>query len=366
MQGKKAEHVLLPLSSKESWLRVSGVDFGTAATGFTVEAASTADNNKIEIHTGSASGTLAGTCTLKNTGSKTTFAENKCDVEGLKGIVAQVFLVFKGSQDSTMVIKAWGFEGSGTTPPEPQKPFGGKAWAIPGKIEMENFDEPGTGRGAGVDSYSDNDSEDHGAETNDGKSYREGTGVDIYKKATGYVVGYNQTGEWLEYTVNVAAAGDYTMYAAVASANSTSSFKLSVDDTDITDEIAVPQATSGEDNYDEYNKVKANVTLEAGEHILRFTVTGDWMDIDYINFVKGKDAEDTDPVDDITVVAGLKFQNGGSLTYHVFGLNGKLMGKIDLTRMNVGDALKAAGFKQGVYMLRQEQGAQKFMVTVTK
>ena len=156
------------------------------------------------------------------------------------------------------------------------------------------------------------------------------------------------------------------MYAAVASANSTSSFKLSVDDTDITDEIAVPQATSGEDNYDEYNKVKANVTLEAGEHILRFTVTGDWMDIDYINFVKGKDAEDTDPVDDITVVAGLKFQNGGSLTYHVFGLNGKLMGKIDLTRMNVGDALKAAGFKQGVYMLRQEQGAQKFMVTVTK
>ena len=366
VQGKKAEHVLLPLSSKESWLRVSGVDFSTAATGFTVEAASTADNNKIEIHTGSASGTLAGTCTLKNTGSKTTFAENKCDVEGLKGIVAQVFLVFKGSQDSTMVIKAWGFEGSGTTPPEPQKPFGGKAWAIPGKIEMENFDEPGTGRGAGVDSYSDNDSEDHGAETNDGKSYREGTGVDIYKKATGYVVGYNQTGEWLEYTVNVAAAGDYTMYAAVASANSTSSFKLSVDDTDITDEIAVPQATSGEDNYDEYNKVKANVTLEAGEHILRFTVTGDWMDIDYINFVKGKDAEDTDPVDDITVVAGLKFQNGGSLTYHVFGLNGKLMGKIDLTRMNVGDALKAAGFKQGVYMLRQEQGAQKFMVTVTK
>ncbi|MBR1744636.1 MAG: family 43 glycosylhydrolase, partial [Fibrobacter sp.] len=73
VQGKKAEHVLIPLSSKESWIRVSGVDFGTAATGFTVEASSAADGNKIEIRTGSATGTLAGTCTLKNTGNKNTY-----------------------------------------------------------------------------------------------------------------------------------------------------------------------------------------------------------------------------------------------------------------------------------------------------
>ena len=118
--GKVAEHLLLPLSTKEAWIRVSGVDFGTAATGFTVQAASTADGDKIEIHTGSASGTLAGTCTLKNTGNKNTFAENKCEVEGLKGVVDQIFLVFKGSRDSTMAIKAWGFEGSGSTPPTPQ------------------------------------------------------------------------------------------------------------------------------------------------------------------------------------------------------------------------------------------------------
>ena len=323
VQGKKAEHVLLPLSSKEAWLRVSGVDFGTAATGFTVEAASVADGNKIEIRTGSATGTLAGTCTLKKTGSKSSYVANKCEVEGLKGIVNQLFLVFKGSQDSTMVIKAWGFEGSGTTPPEPQKPFKGTAFAIPGKIEMEDFDIPGTGRGAGMDSYSDNDSEDHGAESNGGKSYREGTGVDIYKKASGYVVGYNQTGEWLEYTVNVAAAGDYTMYAAVASANATSSFQLSIDGDNITEEVAVPQATSGEDNYDEYNKVKANVTLPAGEHILRFTVTGDWMDIDYINFVAGKDAADSEPIGTTAVSADVKLGVPMVTKFDVFSLNGK-------------------------------------------
>ena len=54
--------------------------------------------------------------------------------------------------------------------------------------------------------------------------------MDIYKKATGYVVGYNQSGEWLEYTVNIKEAGDYTMFASVATDNATASFTLSVDD----------------------------------------------------------------------------------------------------------------------------------------
>ncbi len=362
VQGKKAEHVLIPLSSKESWIRVSGVDFGTAATGFTVEASSAADGNKIEIRTGSATGTLAGTCTLKNTGNKNTYAENKCEVDGLKGIVNQLFLVFKGNQDSTMYVKAWGFEGSGTTPPEPQKPFGGKAWAIPGKIEMENFDEPGTGRGAGVDSYNENDSENHGD-----SDLREGTGVDLYKKATGVIVGYNQAGEWLEYTVNVKEAGDYTMFAAVASANSTSGFQLSIDGENITDAIAVPQASSGEENYDDYNKVSANVKLPAGEHILRFTVTGDWMDIDYINFVAGKDAEDTDPLEGTTAIKTVaQFNSFGSYTYRVFDLKGKQVGTVNLDGAHVGDALRAAGFSKGMYMLRSLRGEKKFMARVAE
>ncbi len=362
VQGKKAEHVLIPLSSKESWIRVSGVDFGTAATGFTVEASSAADGNKIEIRTGSATGTLAGTCTLKNTGNKNTYAENKCEVDGLKGIVDQLFLVFKGNQDSTMYVKAWGFEGSGTTPPEPQKPFGGKAWAIPGKIEMENFDEPGTGRGAGVDSYNENDSENHGD-----SDLREGTGVDLYKKATGVIVGYNQAGEWLEYTVNVKEAGDYTMFAAVASANNTSGFQLSIDGENITDAIAVPQASSGEENYDDYNKVSANVKLPAGEHILRFTVTGDWMDIDYINFVAGKDAEDSDPLEGTTAIKTVaQFNSFGSYTYRVFDLKGKQVGTVNLDGAHVGDALRAAGFSKGMYMLRSLRGEKKFMARVAE
>ena len=169
--------------------------------------------------------------------------------------------------------------------PVPRGLFKGEAFGIPGKIEMEDFDVNGLGQGNTT--YNENDAEDHGAGEG-GTSYRPGTGVDIYKKANGYIVGYNQAGEWLEYTVKVASTGTYTMNASVASANNTSSFKLSMDGKDITEEIAVPQATTGEDNYDEYNTVEAKVSLTEGEHILRFTVTGDWMDIDWIEFCAGE------------------------------------------------------------------------------
>ena len=233
-----------------------------------------------------------------------------------------------------MGILEWEFQGT-KREPEPQTPFGGKAWAIPGKIEMENFDEPGYG--AGNDSYSDDDSDDHGAESNDGKSYREGTGVDIYKKATGYVVGYNRAGEWLEYTVNVAAEGDYTMFAAVASGSTSGAFKLSIDGDDITDEISVPK-NDGEDNYDDYGKVKANVKLPAGKHILRFTVTGDWMDIDYIQFATGKDAKDPDEGGEVGFKSVVRMQAASNATFDVFDLTGKKLGTF--TAHNMAEATK--------------------------
>ena len=85
----------------------------------------------------------------------------------------------------------------------------------------------------------------------------------------------------LEYSVNVKEAGDYTMFASVATSNSTSGFSLSLDGKTLVENVAL-SGTS----FDEFTKVKANVTLPAGEHILRMTVTGSWFDIDYFNFAK--------------------------------------------------------------------------------
>ncbi len=362
--GKVSGSLLLPLSTKESWIRVSGVDFGKGATGFTVEAASTADNNKIEIHKGSATGTLAGTCTLKKTGSKATFAETSCDVDGLSGVVEQLFLVFKGTQDSTMAIKAWGFEGSGKTPAEPQKPFKGSAAVIPGIIQMEDFDIPGTGRGDEYASYSDNDEENHGE-----SDYRKDTGVDLYAKSNNrIIVGYIQKGEWLEYTVNVKEAGEYTMFAAVAS-DGGSSFKLSMDGKDITEDIVVPAAQKeegAEQNFDDYNKVSANVTLTAGTHVLRMTATADWFDIDYINFVKGKDAEDDNPLGETPSAIRFVQKAASSSVAQIYNLNGKKVGTISLQNpSDAGAALKNAGMQPGIYMIRM-QGSKAFMVNTAK
>ena len=234
--------------------------------------------------------------------------------------------------------------------PIPREPFKGKPLAIPGKIEMEDFDVNGVGQGN--TSYNELDTENHGD-----SDYRQGTGVDLYKKATGVIVGYNQAGEWLEYTVNVAKTATFTMYAAVASANSTSSFKLSMDGEDITEEIAVPAASEGEDNYDDYNKVSADVNLKEGEHILRFTVTGDWMDIDYINFV-GQGEKDPDPIggkeDTTTTIGRVAYQvELVPRVYGVYGLNGKLMGKVSATSaQEVNRAARSMARDQAFYVRR--------------
>ncbi len=255
--------------------------------------------------------------------------------------------------------------------PEPQLPFKGEAFAVPGKIQAEDFDIPGKGKnedGTSNQSYGD-DSENHGD-----SDYRKDTGVDLYKKSGDrIVVGYNQTGDWLEYTINVSEAGDYTFFAAVASANNTSSFQMSLDGNALTDKISVPKASSGEENYDDYNKVSANVTLPAGKHILRMDVTGDWFDIDYFTFVKGKDATDPEPIasgseDPLFVQQDLQLENTLQ-HYFVIDPMGVQLGVIS------GYGFEAAGemlresprvVSSGVYYLKNRRTGQMQKVRVVR
>ena len=244
-----------------------------------------------------------------------------------------------------------------TVDPEPQLPFKGEAFAIPGKIEAEDFDIPGVGRnedGTSNESYGD-DSENHGD-----SDYRKGTGVDLYKKATGVIVGYNSEGDWLEWTVNVKEEGDYTMFAAVAAAGSTSSFQLSLDGKELTGVVSVPAATSGEENYDDYNKVSANVTLPAGKHILRMDVTGAWFDVDYFTFVKGKDATDPEPIvkdepGTEAIPQVVKYDPNALQDYFVFDMHGVNLGVMSAYGFDgAAEILRSsADIKcSGVYLLR--------------
>ena len=252
--------------------------------------------------------------------------------------------------------------------PEPQLPFKGEAIAVPGKVEAEDFDIPGKGKnedGSSNQSYYDADSENHG-----NSDYRSDTGVDLYKKATGVVVGYNNEGDWLEYTINVAEAGEYTFFAAVAAAGSTSSFQMSLDGKELTDKISVPAASSGEENYDDYNKVSANVTLPAGKHILRMDVTGAWFDVDYFTFVKGANATDPEPIGGTDgIVKDVQFEQNTLQDYFVFDQQGVRLGVLSAYGFDAAaEILKTSSAvkNSGVYYLRNRLTGQLQSVRVAR
>ena len=232
--------------------------------------------------------------------------------------------------------------------PVPQEPFKGTPWAIPGKIEAENFDVPGKGKnedGTSNASYKDGDSENKGD-----SDYRkdDAPGVDLYAKATGVIVGYNQTGDWLEYTVNVAEAGDYTMTASVATESSDASFTLSIDGKSVAE---VPVSGS---SWDDYADVTADVTLPAGKHILRMDVTAEYFDIDYFNFAKKGE---------IAIRSNVRMETPVLADYDVFDMNGVRLGRMSAYSMNEAvNLLKSSSAVkvQGLYVIRSvKNGAVK-------
>ena len=166
--------------------------------------------------------------------------------------------------------------------PVPQQPFGkmegdsavaGEPAKLPGKIEAENYDINGVG--TGNSSYSDNDSENKGGE------YRK-DGVDIYTGGDNYAIGYTQEGEWLEYTVDVTATDEYKVTAHVASGSETSGFSLLVDDKEIVPATTVPKTGTEWDVYEDLPL--GSVNLEAGKHVLKLLITGNYVNLDWLEF----------------------------------------------------------------------------------
>ena len=349
-RGQAVVHVLTPLATKESWIRVSGVDFGKGAENLRIKAANVGDGNKVEIHKGSVSGTLAGTCELAKTDGWKSYTDNDCAMTGLSGVVDELFFVFKGSRDSTMGILEWEFQGT-KREPEPQTPYGDKAAAIPGKIEAEIFDKPGYG--AGNDSYSDNDADNQGD-----AEFRAEDGVDIVLGGSGMAIGYTNAGEWMEYTVDVAEDGDYPIVANASSGAENSGFCFSVDGKPMGDTVKV---TKTGDDWSVYKEFEAGTAkLTKGKHIIRLMITGNNVNIDW--FSVGKAEKQDGPGTD-GIAPRMKFDVNSVTSYRVFNVAGKQVGTVNLRGKTPATALAEAGFTQGVYMLKSFDGRKKFMVS---
>lgn len=157
----------------------------------------------------------------------------------------------------------------------PRTAYGGTSWAIPGKIEFENYDEGGNGV-----AYLDNAP---GSQTN--VSFRPTEDVDIETctdVGAGYNVGYASVGEWLEYTVNVAKAGTYNIGIRVACNGNGRTLSLQANGKKLGTDVSVPN-TSGWQTWQTVSL--KDIPLDAGKQVIRVTIGGaDYVNLNYMEF----------------------------------------------------------------------------------
>ena len=159
--------------------------------------------------------------------------------------------------------------------------------AIPGVIIATNFDTGGEGV-----AYHDIDT------GNSGTGLRQNENVDTENEDGGQPnIGWGKDGEWQEYTVNVIQSGDYSAVVRVASVLPTpGSFRIDIDGINVAG--TVNAITTG--SWSNFQEVTINnISLTAGQHILRFnTVVGgfNWSKITFtkvgaLNVISGGNAE---------------------------------------------------------------------------
>jgi beta-glucanase (GH16 family) len=156
-----------------------------------------------------------------------------------------------------------------------QSAYGGSPHVLPTKIEAEDFDVGGEGI-----AYHDIDA------TNNGGQYRPAEGVDIEACSDvggGYNTGWTEPGEWLEYTVSVPVAGEYTIDTRVSSLSGGGQFHLAFNGVDKTGAIAVPNTTG----WQTWTTVSATVILSAGPQLMRFVPTASGFNVNSFDIQGG-------------------------------------------------------------------------------
>src|SRR5258706_575822 len=151
-------------------------------------------------------------------------------------------------------------------------PFSGTPIAVPGTFEAENFDLGGEGV-----AYHDN------VPGNAGGQYRLNEDVDIILSSDtlggGYVVNNFETGEWLAYTINVAASAQYDIGLRASSTFSTSAFHIELDGQNVTGTVSVPN--TGDWNTFQWVG-KTGVPLAAGLHLLKIAADQQYFNLNSI------------------------------------------------------------------------------------
>ena len=141
-------------------------------------------------------------------------------------------------------------------------PFGGTPWAVPGRIEIENFDE-----GAEQETFHDTTS------FNEGDASYRSSPVDIgsYDNGQRFYVGWVVAGEWLEYTVNVANSGLYNVEMSYASIRGCGGamMHIEVDGVDKSGSLTLPGTSN---TWLDARGISATgISMGSGLHVLRLS-----------------------------------------------------------------------------------------------
>ena len=339
--GAEYGNVFLTKMNSGFYTKVRSVDMGDGADRIIV--CTRGNGGKLELHAGSENGALLASMNIP---SSSAWEEHTFDVTDAAGVDDLFFVVKQGGFD----FDYWYMESEKTA--VPQTAYNDKPATIPGKIEAENYDVGGHNK-----AFYDNDRE------NQGKVYREDevdvVAIDDSKcgdaACTGYAIGYTNEGEWVEYTINVAADAKYDITANVATASDASAMQLLIDDTEITESVAVEKIDSVWTTYKVVDI--GSVELKKGEHVLRLLITGSFLNVDWISFA--------DPNAPPTIgMAPVRLATQSATSYNVFGVTGKFLGRVDNVGTGLSEALKTAGFAQGVYMVRGVGQAKAMRVQV--
>lgn len=200
----------------------------------------------------------------------------------------------------------------------PQGPYNGTMHAIPGTIQLENYDVGGNGS-----AYFD---DTPGSET--GVDFRTSEDVDVEEctdAGAGYNLGWTAAGEWLEYTVNVETAGTYDLSIRAACNGDDRTISISMDGDDIAADVAIPN-TAGWQAWQTITV--SDINLTPGQKVMRLTIgETDYVNLNYVTFTLTKELKQEPFNGTAHIVPGRieaeEYDLGGEgLAYHEANTNG--------------------------------------------
>jgi beta-glucosidase len=236
------------------------------------------------LHISDSSGTnLTGSVAVPNTGGYETWTTVTASITLPAGQqTLRVNQDTNGWNFHFMAFTLGSTSGGGGGGPSADQPFGGTPAAVPGTVQVANYDTGGQGVAYNVSS------------TNGSANSYRSDGVDLETTADtadtsapggAYDMGWTGAGQWFNYTVQVTTPGIYTVSFRVASPYAISD-ALHIDNssgTNLTGSVAVPNTGS----YEAWATVTASITLPAGEQTLTVDQDSNGWNFHYLAFTQG-------------------------------------------------------------------------------